>query len=275
MSQRSERLIHVPPKPGQATFFFLASAAVWFLATILCIVCGKDHPAAAPSRVLFCLGTIPGLLAWHLFGRRRYRVELESKETAEPVAEVAPFGARFALLRGSELPFGAFLEVPSGRGVRKAAGHLLCLRYSEWVRWIKPMSLIQYAASVAAFQQLPTSGYMGEACLVLPAAVIGMIVWGGWILMRGPWAVIDIDIDHCWFDDTCAGFGRGLGRREIVGAAPVGDGLRLTLEGGQTVKVGFPEGSLSAEAQQKMALTLLPPLVPPARPEPLSQNLHR
>ncbi len=252
MSQRDDAVVHVPPRPGHATIFFIVSGGVFFAAVFVLISTGPDNPLFIPARVLLGLGALPGLFAWHIFGSRSYRAV--RGDDRPPLAPV-PTGARYALLSGQDLPFSAIVDAGRGRGVEGTTGHLLCLRYAEVARWTHPMALLQYGATAASiWQATATASY--TACLVMPAAWIGMLIYWGWLLLGGPWCVIDMEVNGCWFDDTCAGFGRGLQRRRVVAAAPDEQGLRLTFEGDRTMTIGFPHGSLAPREQERIALEL-------------------
>lgn len=249
----------MPPRPGQATKIFVGSAAASLLALLaflgLFFSWGPSPPDAL--KVFLCLGALPGLFLWHAMGQRWWHVTSGEDAPAAPAVPPGEAHARFSLLNGEGMPFSAILERPGGAGVEKTFGHVLCLRYPELQRWVKPMTLVQYVSTGVLLWLSTDSARARVPCVVLPGAVVGMIVWLGWLVVAGPWCVVDVEESGCWLDETCAGFGRGKGRRRIVRALPDEGRLEVTLDDGGSMTLHFPGGSLEPDQQLALVCDLL------------------
>lgn len=253
---------HLPPRPDHAAYFLVTSAAIAAASFVAWALLGVGNPLRSALRVISFLGASPGLLAWQIFGRTGYRLAPRSASDSGgrrgTNAPIESDNGRLFLINGEDLPFSAIARAPSEADPTDDVGHVLCLRYPEAMRWLHPVSLLQYGAVLTGLWVYFSAGYHYEVCLVLPAIIVASIVWFSWALARGPWAVIDFEPGGVWFDETCAGFGRGLQRPRVVAAAlRESKRLRLILDTGRAVHVVFPGGSLPRETQATIVVELL------------------
>lgn len=252
-----EDLVHIPPRPSRIVFHLAGSLALsiglWALGLHF-TKNGSDGWTVLKNYAV-CVGVLPGLLTWHLFGRRDYR-SVVAQDYALGGPEIYPSPERFRLLQDKKLPFGAVLErssAPSGSGYDN--GQLLCFRFDDVRSWMRPVMLFHYLATPVLFWEACNGSY--EICLVGPAAWLGILITFWWLWLDSPWVVIAFRQGACHFESDDIGYdhGRQVGAC-IVRGVPEEDGLRLTLEDGKQHTVYFPGGSLSPKTQQAIALDL-------------------
>lgn len=254
-----EDRIHIPPRPSRIFFFltgaFALSIALWALGKHMEFGSAFDGWRMLKN-IAASLGVLPGLLAWHVFGRRAY-YSVAADEYAPPNGpQTYPSPERFRLLDSRKLPFGAVLERPSAPlGTAFDDGQLLCFRYRDVRSWLRPAMLFHYIATPVLLWEM-FRGYI-EMCLLGPASWLGIFItfWCLWV--DSPWCVISFRRGACYFEQDDLSYANGKPRGPcIVRGVPKDLGLRLTLENGKQCSVYFPGGSLSPEAQQTIALDL-------------------
>ncbi|MFO0587297.1 MAG: hypothetical protein U0441_07155 [Polyangiaceae bacterium] len=252
MEQR--KIIHVPPTPGRAPFFFgawLALFVVVYVPAIFYDALGGPFTAFWP---VIGLGVLPAVFSWYAFGSRIYE-SIGGGAAAKYVDVVTPSGCRYWFISHPELPYGAVVETAGGTGTELGEGRLLCCDPLEPHPLRRPAMLLQYGAWAALVWYVVKSSHSNF--YLLPAAFFAILICFLWLLLDSPWYSIDVAKEGCFLDLNAAPRGRTALRLRITHAAPDEDGLSLSFEDGGTRRVIFPRGSLSAAVQQTMALDLL------------------
>lgn len=256
-------ILHRPPEPTGPGRYMAATILLfplWLIALGLVAEPSVRGPGAALI-ISFVLSPPLGVLLWQSAAQRQYTKEKQRRrrprgreERRRPGDEGSPVG----FSRQEDAAFSSIVLGEDAPGPRPDEIRLACLRRPGGASLLgHPLMILQCLCAVVEIV-LVLRGQMYTQCLALPAAIVLTSVTLVWFVVGGPaWSLLEIKGGEAWIGEVESSSRPGHGPERIIAAGPTDDGIQVTVESQNDIRLWFPGGSLPVGLQRDIALDAL------------------